>query len=79
MQLCERTWNRWCLEAGRSLRLKFIENFIENCIEAGWSLRLKFIENFIENCAKGWAARGCFINLTKLRAELVKKPAYAGN
>ena len=23
--------------------------------------------------------RGCFINLTKLRAELVTKPAYAGN
>jgi len=25
------------------------------------------------------AARGCFVNLTKLRAELVKKPAYAGD
>ena len=24
-----------CLEAGGALRLKFIENFIENCIDAG--------------------------------------------
>jgi len=25
-----------CLEAGRALRLKFIENYIENCIDAGF-------------------------------------------
>ena len=35
----QRTWNRIhgsAFEAGRALRLKFIENLMENCIDAGF-------------------------------------------
>ena len=36
MSLCMESVESGCLEAGGALRLKFIENLIENCIDAGF-------------------------------------------
>ena len=40
------------------------------------NVELPLIEHELNNAQ--WAARGYYFNLTKLRAELVIKPAYAG-